>query len=494
MTEVSRELLERGVAAAERGRTAEGLALIREACKADPKDPEARTQLARWLSMINRQPEAIAAATHALALRPTRAATLDTIGVVFSRANQHERAVACFRAAVAGEPGRASFHFKIASSLTYLGQFDVAEQALEVCLTLEPRYWPAHPLLASLRRQTPDHNHVERLEGLLAASDLDPDAELHLRHALAKELEDLGRYDESFAHLVAGNARKRAAVSYDFDLDRRLFETVMRLFPEPMLPPDATVGDGDEPAPIFVVGMPRTGTTLVERILSSHTQVASAGESLNFGLLLKWATGTPPPRMLDEVTLERSLAVDLRALGRAYVERTKPATNKPRFVDKLPLNFFYLGHIARALPAARMVVVRRNPADTGLSNFRQLFAADFPYYQFALDLRDIARYYVMFDRLIAHWCRVLPGRVHEVRYETLVEDQRGETEQLLEHCRLDWEDACLQFDRNEAAVATASATQVRQPLYGTSVGRWRRYERHLEPLMGELRAAGVELP
>jgi Sulfotransferase family len=315
-----------------------------------------------------------------------------------------------------------------------------------------------------------------------------------VRHALAKELEDLGRDDEAFAHLLAGNARKRATTGYRFERDRDLFDAVIRLFPEilPAPAPADLTGDDITRAPIFVVGMPRTGTTLVERILSSHSQVASAGESQNFGVLLKRACRTQSPQVLDEATLAQSLHVDLQALGRDYVERTRPPGRaQSRFVDKMPLNFFYLGHIARALPGASVVVLRRHPLDTGLSNFRQLFATGFSYYEYARDLGDIGRYYVQFDRLVAHWRATLPGRLHEVRYEALVANQRAETRRLLAHCRLPWEEACLHFDRNERAVATASAVQVRQPLYASSVGRWRRFERHLQPLIDELLAAGV---
>jgi hypothetical protein len=237
--------------------------------------------------------------------------------------------------------------------------------------------------------------------------------------------------------------------------------------------------------------MPRTGTTLVERILSSHSQVASAGESQNFGVLLKRAIGTASPRVLDVETIERSMSVHLPAVGRAYVDQTRPEGARPRFVDKMPLNFFYLGHIARALPAARLVVVRRDPLDTCLGNFRQLFAIGFSYYDYACDLLDTGRYYLAFDRLMAHWRAVLPGWIHEVRYEHLVADQRAETQRLLAHCGLDWEDGCLEFERNPTAVATASAVQVREPLHARSVGRWRHYERELQPLIRLLAEAGV---
>jgi tetratricopeptide (TPR) repeat protein len=497
LTAAPGELLVRGVAAAEAGRVAEGLQLIRAACAADPRDAEAHAQLGRWLSRLHRTDEALQAARAAMHIGPSQARTFDTLGVIFSRAGLHEQAVECFARAVALEPASANLHFNHAASLKFLGRFDAAEAAYEACLRLDPRFWRAHSALAATRTQTESQNHVDRLQALLAVPPPDPDAELHLRHALAKELEDLGRDAEAFEHLLAGNARKFAASGYDWARDQRLFDAVMELFPQPLpAPVPRNFGEaGRDDAPIFVVGMPRTGTTLVDRILASHAQVTSAGESQNFGVLLKRASGTRTPQVLDEETLAQSLQVDLAALGADYVRRTRPAhPDKPRFVDKLPLNFFYLGHIARALPDASLVVVRRHPLDTGLANFRQLFAAGFSYYDYARDLRAIGRYYAQFDRLVRHWHAVLPGRVHEVHYESLVSDQRETTARLLDHCRLPWDDACLAFERNAAAVATASAVQVRRPLYASSVGRWRRCERQLQPLIEELAAAGIDMP
>jgi tetratricopeptide (TPR) repeat protein len=497
LTACSSDDLVCGVRAAEAGRVQEGLELIRAACAADPTDAEALAQLGRWLSRLHRFDESVRAAQRALAAGPRQARTFDTAGVVFSRASLHEQAATCFEQAVALDPTHAGQHFNYAASLKFLGRFDAAAAAYEACLRLDPRYWRAHSALAATRTQTPQSNHVERLLALLGDGPLEPVAELHLRHALAKELEDLGREDESFAHLAAGNARMHAAAGYQADRDRPLFDAVISLFPDvlPARAEGAVDVEASTSAPIFVVGMPRTGTTLVERILASHPQVASAGESQNFGVLLKRATGTQTAQVLDVPTLTQSRNADLTAVGRDYARLTRPADiARPRFVDKMPLNFFYLGHIARALPAASLVVVRRNPLDTGLSNFRQLFATGLAYYDYARDLRAIARYYAQFDRLVRHWQVTLPGRVHEVQYETLVQDQRVATAALLEHCRLPWDDACMAFERNPGAVATASAVQVRQPLYSASVGRWRRYQRQLRPLVEELAAAGIEVP
>jgi tetratricopeptide (TPR) repeat protein len=485
-----RTLLERGVRAAEQGRVVEGLALIRQAIAGAPGDPEAHAQLARWLSRLHRQPEADAAVERALALGPQDARTLDTAGVVLSRSGHYARAVACFARATALEPGNAGFQFNLASSLKFLGRFDEAEAAYEACLAANPRYWRAHSALAKLRRQEPGRNHLTRLQALLEAGGLDVEAELHLRHALAKELEDLGRDDEAFAHLVAGRRRKRAASGYAFARDAALFEAVTRATQSPL----SVDTHPTHEAPIFVVGLPRTGTTLVERMLSSHSQVASVGESQNFGVLLKRAAGTRSPTVLDPQTVARAATVDFTALGRAYVERTRPPGGRPRFVDKMPLNFFYLGHIARALPGVRVVVLRRHPLDTVVASFRQLFATTMPYYEYAYDLADAARYWLAFDALVAHWRTVLPGRLLEVGYEALVQAPEPTLRRVLEHCGLPWEPACLEFDSHPGAVATASAVQVRQPLYASSVGRWRRHQAHLAPALEVFAAAGLTFP
>lgn len=445
---------------------------------------------ARCLVQLGRQPAARSAAERALELEPADALTLDTLGVVLARLGAHESAAIAFERAVRLKPGNAGYLYNLGASLRFLGRFDEAEDALERAIAAAPDFYRAHSILADLGKQTPERNHVGRLLELLPKTRADVNAELHVRHALAKEYEDLGDYDNAFAALALGKAKKRAALGYSFELDRELFARVEALFPAERF---AQAVEGYPTAePIFVIGMPRSGTTLVERILSSHTQVLSAGELQNFAGALKRATGTSTNRVLDEATLEKGVEVDHAALGRAYLESTRPITGgRPRFVDKMPLNFWYVGFIARALPNAKIVVLERDPLDTCVSNYRQLFSLTFPYYNYAYDLRDLGRYYAGFHRLMAHWDTVLPGRVLRLRYEKIVANQEMETRRLLDYCGLPWEDACLAFHENRAAVATASAVQVRSKLYTTSIGRWRRYAAHLEPLRAELAAAGL---
>jgi hypothetical protein len=241
--------------------------------------------------------------------------------------------------------------------------------------------------------------------------------------------------------------------------------------------------------------MPRTGTTLVERVLSSHEKVFAAGELPDFSLVLKRITATAGNMVLDPATLRAAAAADGGAMGEAYLQSTRPRTgHTAHFIDKMPLNFFYAGLIHRALPNARIICLRRNPLDTCLSNFRQLFATRFPYYRYAYDLLDTGRYYALFDALMAHWRELMPDHYREVHYEDLVANPEGEARKLLDFCGLEWDPQCLRFFENPTPVATASSIQVRSPLYSSSVGRWKHYAEELAEVTALLSALGIDDP
>jgi len=464
--------------------------LLRKACSLDPANGTFAAHYAKVLSMVRLSSESLAAADKAMALSPGDATTLDTLGVVYSQAGAYARAAEAFRRAVSLAPSLAHYRFNLATSLIYDGQIDEAEQELEACLQCEPRFWRAHLTLAHLRKQTPSTQHLDRLTRLLPQVDGDPTGQMNLHLAMAKECEDLGDYAEAFEHYVQGKTAGRGARAYSIERDEAIVDALIRAFPEPEhgLPGDPS----DEP--IFVIGMPRSGTTLVDRILSSHPDVHSAGELQDFGVVLKLASGSRTSMLLDVETIERSARLDWQAVGRDYLASTRPGTGATRhFIDKLPHNFLYAGFIARALPNAKIVCLRRDPMDTCLSNFRQLFALTSSYHDYSFDLRDTGHYYVLFDRLIAHWQRVLPGRIFEIDYETLVDAQEPTSRALLSHCGLPWHDACLRFEENQAPVTTASALQVRNPIYRTSIRRWKRYESQLEELKGLLLASGIRV-
>jgi hypothetical protein len=238
--------------------------------------------------------------------------------------------------------------------------------------------------------------------------------------------------------------------------------------------------------------MPRTGTTLVDRILSSHPLVESAGELQVMQIVIKRLTATASRVALDPQTIDAAARLAPIRVGADYLEGAAPHRKTARrFIDKLPLNFLYAGYIARALPSAKLICLRRDPLDTVWSNYRHLFATGYSYYSYSFDLMDTARYYVLFDRLMRFWEERFPGRILQVQYESLVDDQEAQTRRLLEHCALPWNEACLSFHENASAVATPSATQVRQPLYRTALGRWRRYERYLQPVREYFESEGI---
>jgi tetratricopeptide (TPR) repeat protein len=478
-----------GALAAEHGNYGKALALIERAIALAPRKAEYEAHRGRCLIALHRPREAFEAADRALRLDASDALTLDTIGVVMTRAGAHAEALIPFRRAVARDARKSAYHYNLAASLQFVGELEAAEAEYREALRLEPRFYRAWSALAKVARAPLTDLEVAALERELEQPALDADSELHLCHALAKQYEDQGRYEDAFRLLQRGKRRKAAALHYDFGGDRTLFAAAERL-------PAALAGRGNDgfPSrePIFIVGMPRTGTTLVERILSSHPGVFSAGELTNFGLVLKRATGTPSNRVLDAETLTAGAHCDFTAIGAAYIESTRPRTgHKPRFIDKMPLNFFYAPLINRALPNAKIICLRRNPLDTCLSNYRQLFATSFSYYDYAYDLLDTGRYYIAFEALRAHWRAAIPEHYLEVRYEDVIDETEREARRLVEFCGLPWDDRCLAFQDNTAPVATASSVQVRQPIYRTGLERWRHYERELTPLRALLGDAGV---
>lgn len=481
-----------GMTAAEAGQISKAIPLVEAAVERGPR-AEHLAQLAKLLILSRRDGPAADAARAAMKLSPGDGLTLDTIGCVFARIGDHEGSIAPFTAAVAAEPDNLEYRYNLAAALGFLGQVDKARAHYETILTRDPGNARVHYALAILARQTAQANHVPRLEAALAEARRPEDA-LRIQYALAKEQEDIGDAAEAFRHLSAANAAHKRAIGYDFAQDAAIFDAIEARFGVDAKALAGGAGNADA-APLFVVGMPRTGTTLVDRILSSHPEVESAGELQAMPLAVKQLAGTPSRLIIDPATIKASGDVTPAAIGEAYLKRAghHRSMGRPRFTDKLPANFLYVGHIARALPNARIVCLRRNPMDTIWSNYKNLFASQSAYYAYSYDLMDTARYFARFDRLMALWESLWPGRVLQLSYEALVADQEKETRRLLDHCGLAWNDACLSFHENEAAVATPSAAQVRRPINADSVGKWRAHEHALAPAFAWLKAQGIKV-
>lgn len=468
-----------GLAALELHDWQQALTHLQMASRIEPENIDHAVQWARALTIATMSGEALRVANHAMSLGPRDPLTLDTLGVVYSRCLAHERAAKAFRRAAALAPDVAAFRYNHATALMYAGDMAGAETELEAAIGLNAGYWLAHFMLSRLRRQTQANNHIARLRALLDHDARDATARMYVHMALGKEFEDLGEYATAFAHYTEGKRATRRAHGTLAQHDKAVVEALIGAFAAPGLPADGCASD----EPIFVLGLPRSGTTVVERILSSHPYVYSAGELPNFGMTLKRMTRSSSAFALDVDTIHRARALSMKELGASYVGSTRPLTSgKPHFIDKLPHNFLYIGFIANALPNARIICLRRNPLDTCLSNFREQFAEGSEFHDYSLDLMDTGRYYMLFDRLMAHWQRVFPERILEVQYEALVSNQETMTRRILDHCGLPWNDACLHFEANAASVTTASAVQVRAPMNSGSVGRWKAYDEQLAEL------------
>jgi len=413
------------------------------------------------------------------------------LGMLLARIDDHAKAQEHYRLAVMALPGEIEFLFNLATSQRFLGDVKSAEKTLDKILSIDPKDHEAAAMRSSLRKQTADNNHVDKLKSTLTSTPLSPAGQVSFCFALAKELEDLEEYRESFAYLERGAKLRKSGMSYSVSTDVEISRQIINVFDTGFF---AARRHGHESVePLFVIGLPRSGTTLLERILGSHSKVYAAGELGHFGIELTKLTR----QIMGQVKADRgqfvtaSADIDFEALGRNYVQSTRPLTGQtPHFIDKLPFNYLYAGLIHQALPGARIISLRRHPMDSCYSMYKQLFRDAYP---FSYSQQDLAEYYIAYHRLMAHWEKVIPGVIHTVRYEDLVNDTEGEARRALAYCGLDWEDRCLEFHKNRSASTTASATQVRQKVYTSSVGKWRAYESELKPLRTRLESAGIRL-
>lgn len=472
------------------GDASAALPLIERALALTPKDGRSLLQKAHCLGALRRRTEAFeiaSAVRHALNDDP---AALDSLGTFYSLSGEQHLALDAYERALRLSPHNVAITFNRATVRRFLGQLAAAEEDYDHVISARPNDFEAYKNRSDLRTQTRDRNHVPQLEQLLAHGINDWRGEVQIRYALAKEYEDLGEYDRSWSHLEQGSRLRRRHLQYDINRDVATVDWIIEAFADG---PAASEQGFSSPEPIFIVGLPRSGTTLVERILGSHSTVHSAGELNDFPLALVDAvTGSFGPRPMPRQELvARSAKIDFASLGREYLARTRPATGRTaHFTDKLPLNYLYCGIIRRALPNARIVHLTRHPLAVCYAMYKRLFKDGYP---FSYDLEEIGRYYISYRKLMDHWHATLPGTIHDLRYERLVSDQLGETGRLLDFCGLEWEDACLAFHHNPAPTTTASAAQVRQSLYDSSVAQWRHYAAQLDGLRQQLVAAGIEI-
>ena len=467
------------------GRFIEAITRYNQILSLKPDLPEIYNNLGHALAAVGRPEAAILAFQCAVELKPDNPEAFCNWGLALAELGLVDEAETKYRRAIALNSGFAGAYNNFGLLLKRSGRFTEARETLEHAIRLAPRNVSYYENLAAVRPFVAGDPHLMALEALVGeCATLSIVDQVHLHFALAKAYENLGEPDNAFQHLLNANGLKRRQLIYDegATLGRmeRLRELVSRDFIE------ARQGGGEPTAlPVFIVGMTRSGTTLIEQILSSHPQVFGAGEIQLFdqalGAIRKTLPHSPPfPEMLSAMSAEH-----FRALGSLYLGKlVQRAPGAMRITDKMTLNFLFVGLIHVALPNATIIHAVRNPVDTCVSCFSVHFTNG---HEHTYDLAELGRYYRHYRALMAHWHRVLPpGRIIDVHYEELVADLEGAARRVVSHCGLAWDDCCLDFHRTERPVGTASATQVRMPIYKDSVGRWRKYEAFLGPLLAEL--------
>ena len=441
---------------------------------------------------------AAAAVDRAHALNPNNHDVLNVKGRVAFERGDLDAALACYRRALALKPDLADAYNNMGNALKELGQLPEAQKAYLEALRLDPNVTGVYANLTNSKKFAAGDVLLAAMEALTAKPDgLSKTERMQLDFALGKAYADCKNYSRSFQHLLAGNAAKRATIAYDEQSAFALFDQIEQTFTDELI--KAKTGGGDSSTmPIFVIGMPRSGTTLVEQIIASHPAVHGAGELqtlYDVVLTVRGRDGNTIPYPAFVPALDAS---ELRQIGAAYVAAVRklaPSSRsaaggqrldgQERVTDKMPSNYYFAGLIHLALPNAKIIHTVRDPVDTCISCFSKLFTAE---QNHTYDLGELGRYYGRYEQLMAHWRRVLPaGRMLEVRYEEVVADVEKQARRIISFCDLAWDDRCLSFHQTDRPVRTASATQVRQPIYNSAVGRWRVYEQYLGPLLDGLR-------
>ena len=494
------------------GRIAEAERRLRAHLTTRPNDAEALRLMAEVLSRLDRHADAETLLVHAIALDPAHDGARFILANTLFRQQKAAEALPHIERLLAIDASAPAYRNLLAACLSLVGDFDRVIEVYDGLLAelpKQPKIWvnPGHALrsvgrrqdavdayrraialapglgdaywsLANLKVATLSGEDEAAMDGQLKRADLDPDDRLHLHYALGKTLEDRGEYAGAFEHYAAGAALRRRVLAYDPNEQTAQGRRSMTLFTPAFFGARADAGSL-APDPIFIVGLPRSGSTLIEQILASHSAVEGTMELSDIGILAARVGERAGGRYPDGVADLDAAA--LTGLGELYLERTRiqRKLGLPFFIDKMPNNFQHVGLIHLILPKARIIDARRHPLGACFSAFKQHFAQG---QAFSYDLADLGRYYRDYVELMAHFDVALPGRVHRVIYEDLVEDTEGEVRRLLDYCGLPFEDACLRFYENDRAVRTVSSEQVRRPIFRDGLEQWRHFEAWLGPL------------
>jgi len=457
----------------------------RLAALALPDDADLVCRVAQCLVKVGETVAARDTLRHPAIARTRKAPALAALAHIHQDLGQHAEALVLMDRARALGFNTADFRYFRAIQLQFNGKLGEAEAELEACLALGPTFGRASVTLARLRRWRADENHLDFIAARLREVPQGSEDHAGFEFARYKELEDLGRDDEAWQALARANAIMHARLRHDSAAEAALFDAIVARATPAFCAPGTQQFDG--PQPIFIVGMPRSGTTLLERILGRHSQVTPAGELSDFSRQWRWVADRHGHRLLDQGLLQAADSTDFTAIGRRYLHQAQwRAQGRDFFIDKLPPNYMLAGFVRKALPQARILHMHREPMDLCFSNWRALFGDSFGY---SYDLGALAAHHRLYARLMAKWHAVAPGAIHDVDYQRLAGDTETEARALLACCGLPFEPGLLDDAGNDAPVATLSSAQVREPVRAR-VDEWRRYEAQLAPLRAALGAGG----
>lgn len=453
-----------------------------------------RDHAAAWahLAKLNVGEGRIAAAESALRevrrVQPNDPMVIELTGTVLNSLGEYEAAELFFERAHEMSPQNPSALMNLGNVRVFLGKIDDAVALFKRAIDLEPNSAQCHWGLANSAKAK-DDTHIKTMQGLISSGRQSKRSQGFLHYAIGKENEDLGNWPEAFSAFTQGARARRETVEFNEADETAMFEAIKETYTAQWLA-NCPAG-AEDPAPIFVLGQPRTGTTLIERVITSHSQVYSAGELQQFGLAVRRASRHADPKRFSKELFIAAATVNPAEIGSMYLRSTAKLRDKsPFFVDKLPVNYLNIPLILAALPKAKIVHLVRGPMDACFASFKQLFADA---YLHSYDQSEMARHHARYRDLMAHFRQEFPGRIVDISYEDTARDLEPNARKLINALKLDWEDACLNFHESASGVATASSVQVREPAHTRSIGRWRRYETQLLPMMGELTRLGVPL-
>ena len=462
-------------------RKEEALRLHERTLELEPNSPVAHNNYGLMLALLARHEEAVVHYERAIALDRNLVIAYGNLGNSLNFLGRSQEALTVFDRALAIDPDSLTCVIGAGYSKMCLGRLDQAKLDFERGLGLDPGSVECHRYLAEVKTFSADDPQIQLIEDLannMTAKTRGQQATMHFVRFKVKS--DLKQYDDAFAELAEGNRRWRPIAGYNEEKELGVLREMARIFTPELIREKSGLGNPST-LPVFIIGMPRSGTTLIEQILASHPLVFGGDELTDFGLGVV-GSYDPEPLPFDVAGLS---AEDLKRLGSIYIDRVRPkAPDAHRITDKRPENFRFAGLIHLVLPNARIIHVRRDPLDTCVSCFSLFPPATF---RFTYDLAELGRYYRAYETLMAHWREVIPQSAFiEVQYEDVVANLEEQARRIVDFCGLEWDPRCLEFHKTDRSVRTASLTQVRQPLYTSSVGRWRRYESHLQPLFDAL--------